>query len=340
MASFTKSDATEQWLNRRGVSFKYRGSMKIEQLRPGWNETNAGRANVHGKSVLETHGDTVIQYATMFEDGSSAPAVIIHKGPDGMYEMLDGVLRVSAAETLGHTIFCAYEVDAEPDVLMAIRLCANSNLNGKRADDDWTVDRITTQLIEDQRFSLKDCSVWSAFPVDRFRKEMFSREGSNWMKSNGVDIDIKPANQKLFCTNFAKKIDKGMRKQAPDSCADIVKFCQRMKCNNGEAEEMVDVFANIKRKPKVPLATQINSKLDELQKDNAARLRYGKRKMLPIDVLVRAMATAVTAARNTGVLHADQDQSAKLIDNLKTMKRLLRKIVPREDWVTESDIIV
>ena len=62
--------------------------------------------------------------------------------------------------------------------------------------------------------------------------------------------------------------------------------------------------------------------------------------MLPIDVLVRSMIASVTAARNSGSLHSDQGQSEKLIDTLGTLKRLLRKIVPHEDWKTEGDIII
>ena len=138
---FTNDSRTENFLTGLGVKFEYiNGILLPSDFDPGWNSENLGRPFV----IRE---DAVLEYASLMEAGSAAPAPILRK-TDAGYRVLDGVQRLSAAELQQATRVSAYVVltDSE-DALATIRVLANARLQGRAEPAEWTRRRAVEVLV-------------------------------------------------------------------------------------------------------------------------------------------------------------------------------------------------
>lgn len=131
---FAKSEHVERWLTSVRAAFKYRDTIQISKLIPGWADKNPCRA---GKAII----DESLSYAERMTGGEQAPPAIVVKDAEG-YELLDGRQRVFAAQMNGESVFAAYELQSPtPQLRALIGLGANAALNGIRPSQAWLIDQ-------------------------------------------------------------------------------------------------------------------------------------------------------------------------------------------------------
>src|SRR6056300_750436 len=146
---FMKDSRTENFLTQMGVSFSYSNNISFGDLERDWQEKNMARPT----PIRE---DAVIEYASLMESGSAAPAPILFQGK-GVLEVLDGVQRLSAASLSGSTRVSAYIVECDSiDVVTAIRVLANARLQGRQEQPEWTRRRAVEVLVINRGMSVDE----------------------------------------------------------------------------------------------------------------------------------------------------------------------------------------
>lgn len=334
MSSFAKDSRTENWLANRGIPFHYKTSLRLSSLSTEWQRINHGRPN--GKPIDD---EVVERYASALQDGAVFPAPILAKASDG-YQVLDGCQRLAGAEIMDITIFNGYVVDTDDQAKhQEIRICANAVLNGTPPSAEWTVSQIVSVLHEQFRYTASDCSAASGFKTSTIEKEIRARHGKQWMECHGIDTSKKPANQRGFQAAFNAILGPKL-KAAPKAAVKIVSYCQKLKSNNSEAESLLKEFADIRKKKHCDQETQMLSKLHEVAERPEYKARIEMpRKRHPVDNATTTLAGAATALRNAQQYHSDPQQSKTLVELLHECKVFVRKIVPREEWATDVDVI-
>ena len=336
MASFAEDGRTSNWLQRMGVPFEYRVGLRYDQLKKDWSSFNHGRPDDRPKV-----DDLIERYADSMQSGAIFPAVIIACDKEG-YEILDGCQRLCAAELNNQTIFNAYEIKTtDPSIRASVRICANAVTNGTAPPAEWTIGKVVDVLHDQFKWGVADCHLWSGFQEKKIEEEIAARDGRRWMQANGVDVGVKPANQKGFQAAFTRCVTPEMRQEASGIVVKIVEALQLAKANNSEAVQLLEECTDVKRKHGVNYRTQVKSKFDSVKErpEIAARLRP-RSAAHPIDNAVRAIAGAVTSLKSAQNHHADLPQSAELIDLVREAKSLAKKIVPRENWAAPHDLFV
>jgi hypothetical protein len=144
---FTTDSRTENFLTSIGVKYEYvNGLMLPTEFAPGWNSENIGRP-------IAVREDAVIEYATLMDAGSAAPAPILYRSEVGL-RVLDGVQRLSAAELNQITRVSAYVVQTDSqDALAMIRVLANARMQGRAEPAEWTRRRAVEVLVVDRKMS-------------------------------------------------------------------------------------------------------------------------------------------------------------------------------------------
>ena len=164
---FTQDNRTESFLNQVGVKYCFMDDIKISILPDGWDNTNHGRP-------VSLREDAVIEYGTLMESGSPAPAVIIREDSKGTLTVLDGIQRLAAARISGFTRFSAYVVSTDSeDTAEAIRVIANARLQGHAESSEWTKRNAVQRLMLDRNMSAKDVATmggWKASDLERLAK--------------------------------------------------------------------------------------------------------------------------------------------------------------------------
>lgn len=331
MANFAENSLTSNWLKRMGVKFEYKEHVRFSELTPNWAVINQGRPDSAPKDER-----LIERYADAQNQGAVFPAPIIAKTSTG-YEILDGTQRLCGAELCGQTVFNAYLVKSDvPSVRASIRICANGVLNGTAPSQDWTISKVVDVLYEQHDFSAADCSMWSGQPVARIELEIQSRDAGRWLRCQNIDTTVKPANQKGFLACLARLAPGTVRPSLVKELPDVVRALQSVKANNNEAEHLLEqILGDLRKDAKGGLANQVRSRLSEVMERPEIRQRMtGPRKNHPIDNALAKMTGAITSLRFAakGEFHTDDFQSVACLELLAEMRRLCRKIVPRETW--------
>lgn len=341
---FQQNSIAEAWFTQHGISFVYTIDIEYVRLTPDWNKINEGRpANQPVDEGLCEN------YASSMQAGAVFPAPII--APTGAgFEPLDGCQRLTAGELIGATRFNAYVLaDLSPDIRERIRKCANNILNGKRESEEFTVKQIVDSLYQRQRLSVEECALWSGLNKKVIEREVAARSGQRLLQTIGVDTTIKPANQKGFQAVFSKAFPSVFLKAAPDDIRDVVRKLQRIKATNGEANTILDRYAGLKpKKDGTTPSTQIKSVTNTwTSESDYARRMAGKASSHPVDKAITGLRSAHTMLNDCAnpqntrkVYTADKQQADNIIELLGKIRTLARKIVPREYWHSQSDIIV
>lgn len=138
---FTTDSRTENFLIQLGVQFEYRNGLRLpDEFAIGWDTENIGRP-------VAIREEAVIEYATLMEAGSAAPAPIICETSKG-FRVLDGVQRLSAAQLQQSTRISAYVVKTDSeDSLATIRVLANARMQGRAEPAEWTRRRAIEVLV-------------------------------------------------------------------------------------------------------------------------------------------------------------------------------------------------
>lgn len=328
MANFTEDNRTENWLKQRGVKFEYREQVRFEELAPNWFNVNQGRPDSVPKD------DSLIEkYASAMDSGAVFPSPIIAKTAQG-YEVLDGCQRLCAAELCGQRLLNAYIIKSDnPSIRASIRICANSVLNGTSPSQDWTISKVVDVLYEQYDFSAVDCAQWSGQKTEKIQIEIDSRDAKRWLRVHGIDTNVKPANQKGFLACLTRLASMEDRAKLTKEIPALVKQLQDIKANNDEANNFLTQCLDVERKPKVDLASQVRSRINEvMQRPEILARLSGPRSLHPVDNVLRSLAATVTTMRTAarGEYHSDKLQSEQLLTLLQEAWRISKRIVPRE----------
>ena len=330
MASFTEDSRLENWLRLRGVKFEYRTGIRYSELVVNWNAVNQGR---HDSVPMD---DALIEkYAGAMEDGAIFPAPVTANTSFGL-EVLDGCQRLSAGQRRGQTMFNGYVIRSDsPSVRASIRVCANSVLNGTAPNQDWTISKIVDVLHEQHGYAPVDCAQWSGQPTKKIEIEIASREAAKWLRANGVDTNVKPANQKGFLAKFSELAPFMDRSVLARELPDIVKRLQSCKASNNEAIQLLEQCLDVPRNKGTNLQYSVGQKIKAVLEQPEIKARMTTpRSMHPVDNVIRALASAVTSARSAakGEYHSDKPQSKQLISMIGELKRLSQRIIPKSYW--------
>lgn len=161
---FTTDSRTENFLTSLGVKFEYvNGIMLPGDFSADWRKENIGRP-------VAVREEAVIEYASLMEQGSAAPAPILHR-PVASLLVLDGVQRLCAAELNGTTRISAYIVGTtSADTLAAIRVLANARMQGRGEPPEWTRRRAIEVLVVERGMSVREVAQmggWKTTDVQR-----------------------------------------------------------------------------------------------------------------------------------------------------------------------------
>jgi hypothetical protein len=327
---FGEDNQTTNWLTQRGVPFVYMQNLRFDELVPNWPVVNQGRPDGMAKDEA-----LVEKYAFSMAQGAIFPAPIVAMAADG-YEVLDGIQRLCAAFLNDQKLFNGYVVKSDnPSVRASIRVCANSVLNGFSPSLDWTTGRVVDVLYEQHRFSPMDCALWSGLDLRKITAEINSRDGALWMQNHGIDITMKPANQKGFRAVFAELFPIVEREKVSKVLPEIVTAIQSVRANNNEAEMLLRECTDFKPQRGIALADQLKAQFTKvMERPDIKGRMMGKRRLHPVDNVVRAVAAAVTAMTSAvdDDQHSDPEQSAKIVELVIEARDLARKIVPRDHW--------
>jgi len=165
---FTTDSRTETYLTQMGVKYEYKNGITFRELKGGWEVRNIARP-------VSQRQNAILEYALLMEQGSPAPAVILHVTGQG-FEVLDGVQRLSAAQVAETTEFSAYVVTCESDNLVtAIRLLANARLQGHQESPEWTKRQAVEHLVIQRGMSCAEVAKmggWRESDVNRLAEVM------------------------------------------------------------------------------------------------------------------------------------------------------------------------
>lgn len=160
---FTQDTRSETFLTSVGVRWRYCDDLKLSDLPRGWKTINHARP-------VSLRDDAVIEYASLMEAKSPAPAVIVRETSDGII-VLDGMQRLAAAEEAGFTRYSAYIVTTDSDDLAeAIRVTANARLQGHAETPEWTKRNAVQRLIIERGMSPEDVSAMGGWRASDLRR--------------------------------------------------------------------------------------------------------------------------------------------------------------------------
>jgi len=319
---FTTDSRTENFLTAIGVKYEYRnGILFPDQFAKGWDTENIGRP-------VAVREDAVIEYATLMEAGSAAPAPILCETKNG-FRVLDGVQRLSASELQQETRVSAYVVmtDSE-DSLSSIRVLANARMQGRAEPAEWTRRRAVEVLVVERKMSAVEVAKlggWKAADVKRIADAIAMQEqitiAGGPELSDAMLSELKPHLQ-----------SHGILEKA---AAPVVGFLQTLKQSRmsaADATPYIDSFFASLPKSSNPFKAY-SDRLHEIHEDPEIKTRLTGRQAteLPKDVvLLRTLKTAETVLEHIlthGERVANVDEFFRIIDRIT---RKLKAIAPNK----------
>lgn len=336
---FTVDSKTELYLKNLGVQFDYRESVSFAEFHPDWQAVNHGRPE-HQARVEEA----VLTYAEMMEQGSAAPAVILHVMRDGQLDVLDGVQRSLAAETAGFTKVAAYVVRCADAMADKIRMAANLRLQGAApVDADWAMRMLVQAFMIDGSDSAKDIAsvcgrsvreiecVHARLLATRRIESLYNGSGAPALKVGTVDAIAQSSEPDDFT-------------EAPKVVKDFIDLIDSCKFANGENKRLVEFFFGIKRRGGVKRTTQLRTKLQQIKEDPIVVTKKTGTVEPAIKVLraLRSLQTVVKKYRRDCKANECSLDSLELADEmdglLKESGRLLRECCDNRVRRNRSDI--
>lgn len=280
---FTTDSRTATFLTQMGVVYEYTNSVTYDNLKRGWENRNLARP-------VPQRQDAVLEYAVLMEQGSPAPAVILHNTDQGL-DVLDGVQRLAAAQVSGATSVSAYVVSCDSDNLVtAIRLLANARLQGHQETPEWTKRQAVEHLVLQREMSCSEVAKMGGW-----------REAEIKRLSEVMDFGFKlrcigaPKLSDVLIESVRKKISMGQIHKAPQPVVDFLTASQRAKFATSDLEPYLGEFF-------APYAghnwhDELNSRLANFMAAEEVQVRLHGRKGQPLahDVhLRRALRSVIT----------------------------------------------
>lgn len=318
---FTADSRTENFLTSFGVQFKYtNGVLLPEDFIAGWNQENIGRP-------VAVREDAVVEYAALMEQGSAAPAPILHRTEGGL-RVLDGVQRLSAAELNGSTRISAYVVQTESgDMLAAIRVLANARMQGRAEPLEWTRRRAVEVLVVERGLTCPEVARmggWKAADVQRIADaiELQRRIAS----VGGPDLPD------LMLAELRPYLQGGILEQAAEPVAGFLNTLKQSRLSVADAESYITEFFQPLPKAANPFKT-FATRLTQVHEDPEIKSRLTGRQVaaIPRDVVLLRELKSADTALNSILTHGDRvtniDEFFRIIDRI-TQK--LRKLAPNK----------
>jgi ParB-like chromosome segregation protein Spo0J len=272
--------------------------------------------------------DAVIEYAALMEQGSAAPAPILHRTKPGL-RVLDGVQRLSAAELNGTTRISAYIVDTESDdTLAAIRVLANARMQGRAEPAEWTRRRAVEVLVVDRGLSCSEVAQMGGWKTTDVQRIADAIELQRRIESvGGPDLpDVMLAALKPYLQKS------GILEQAAEPVAGFLNTIKQSRISVADAESYLSTFFEPLPKSANPFKT-FAARLNELHEDPEIKSRITGRHVsaLPRDVVLlrelKSADTVLDAIMAHGDRVANVDEFFRIIDRIT---KKLRQLAPNK----------
>jgi len=282
---FTTDNRTENFLTQLGVKFEYRNGILLPSgFVKGWDTENIGRP-------VAVREDAVLEYSSLMESGSAAPAPILVEYPDGM-KPLDGVQRLKAAELLDTSRISAYVIETDSEDLIAmIRVLANARLQGRAEPAEWTRRRAVQVLVVERGMTHAEVAAmggWAKAEVGRIAQAIAVQ--------NRISELGGPKLPDTMLSLLNGKVKKSQLAKAADPIVGFLSTLKQSQMSASDAEPYVDSFFAPVPKAKNPHNTY-RDRLDLVHKDPEIIARTTGRRIgeLPKDaVLLRTLKSAET----------------------------------------------
>jgi|JI9StandDraft_1071089.scaffolds.fasta_scaffold18919_2 hypothetical protein len=318
---FTNDSRTENFLTSLGVKYEYVNGIKLPgDLVADWNKENIGRP-------VCIRDDAVTEYALLMEQGSAAPAPILHKTDAGM-RVLDGVQRLSAADLNETTRISAYVVNTESDdMLAAIRVLANARMQGRAEPPEWTRRRAVEVLVVDRGLSVPEVARmggWKPADIQRI--------------ADGIELQTRITNAggpdlpDVMLAALKPHLEGGALEQAMEPVVGFLNTLKQSRISVADATPFITTFFEPLAKTVNPFKT-FTTRLGKIHADPEIRARITGRQVsaLPRDVVLLRELKSADTVLDAIVLHGERianvDEFFRIIDKI-TQK--LRKLAPNK----------
>lgn len=319
---FTTDSRTENFLTNFGVKFKYTNDIVFPaNLVPNWNTDNIGRP-------VAVRDDAVIEYATLMEQGSAAPAPILHRTPRGL-RVLDGVQRLSAELLTGTTRISAYIVETDSaDMLAAIRVLANARMQGRAEPAEWTRRRAIEVLVVEHGLSCAEVAKmggWKLPDVQRIANAIELQGRIDSVGGPGLPDAMLAALSPFL-------LDGKALEHATKPVTGFLNTIQQSRISAADAAPYVAQFFKPLPRGANPFKA-FTERLHEFQEDPEIASRITGRQVtgLPKDVVLLRELKSVDTTLDACLLSGDRipnvDELFRLIDRIKDK---LRKVAPNK----------
>lgn len=318
---FTADNRSENFLTSLGVKFKYENGILLPgDFVPEWNKENIGRP-------VAVREDAVIEYAALMEQGSAAPAPILHHTASGL-QVLDGVQRLSAAELNGTTRISGYIVHTtSADMLAAIRVLANARMQGRGEPPEWTRRRAVEVLVVDRGLTCPEVARmggWKTPDVQRITDAI--RLQRRIAAVGGPDLPD------LMLAELMPYLQEKTLEQATEPITGFLNTLKQSRLSGADAAPYIKMF--FEQIPKsAKLFKILSTRLNQVHKDPEIMARTTGRQVTKMSrdvVLLRELKSADTtidAILTHGDPVANVDEFFRILDRIM---QKLRKLAPNQ----------
>jgi hypothetical protein len=322
---FTTDSRTENFLTSFGVKYEYvNGILLPSDFVAGWDKENIGRP-------VAVREDAVVEYAVLMEQGSAAPAPILHRTKSGLL-VLDGIQRLSAAEFNGTTRISAYIVQTESeDTLAAIRVLANARMQGRGETPEWNRRRAVEVLVVDRGLSCSEVARMGGWKTPDVQRIADAIELQRRIESVGG-----PELSDLMLAELKPYLQSGILEQATEPVTGFLNTIKQSRISVADAEPYITAFFEPVPKSANPFKTFV-SRLNQVHEDPEIKSRMTGRQVaaLPRDVVLLRELKSADTVLDAILTHGDRvsnvDEFFRIIDRI-TQK--LRKLAPNKQPVT------
>lgn len=317
---FSKDSRTENFLTQMGVDFKYSNNVSFSDFEDGWENINLARP-------VPVREEAVLEYASLMESGSAAPAPIVLLGQK--MRVLDGVQRLSAAKLNNVTKLSAYLVTCDSeDVVAAIRVLANARLQGRAEPAEWTRRRAVEVLIVQRGLSASEVAVMGGW-----RKTDIERLASVIEWSHAIQDIGGPELPDTMINVIAQHTTKKELSLAFEPITEFLNVLKDAKFSAADADQFVaDFFAPITKSSR--RYRQYASRLDAFKESPEVKTRIHGRQSTPLKndvVLLRTLKSAVTQLDAIIESGEKLPYADEFFHQMKIIDEKLREITPNPE---------
>lgn len=326
---FTKDTRTENFLTQMGVDFHYESGVQFNELEPTWRNSNPSRPVVF-------RDEAIVEYGSLMESGSAAPAIITAQAQADLLKVLDGRQRLAAAELTGFTNFSSYIVITNSHSLVtAISVLANARLQGRAEPLEYTRRRSVEELVIKCGWSPEEVAKRGGWRVAEIRAIAESLRWQALVTELGG-----PKMPDTMLSAISQSVNETDLKRFPKP---VAAFCSMLKDSRLSAEDAsphIDKFFSGK------LSHQnLEQRLKEIRSEPDMQVRLSGRKAgpIPLDVrLAKVLKSAITILDDVSSSGSDLPYVDEFFRLQREIDKRLRKFskgptpeevrVPADKW--------